>query len=593
MLTAPQLKDLYFKFFLGKNHASLPSAPLVPENDPSALFVSAGMHPLVPYLLGEPHPLGQRLVDLQECVRTGDIDEVGDNTHHTWFEMLGNWSLGDYFKKESIAMSFDFLSNSLKIKPSLLHVTCFAGDQDSPQDEFSATSWKKLGVPNSRIHFLPKKDNWWGPVGQTGPCGSDTEIFVDMDPSLPDEDFSKGSLRGRYKEIWNNVFMQYFRDEKGQYQEMKQKNVDTGMGVERTVAALSGFWDNYQSPIFSPIINAVSDLVGLSYEDEKNKKSLRLIVDHLRSALFISAAGVEPSNKETGYVLRRLIRRAVRELNLLGYQENAVVKISKFVLKNQTNLAGNYPSLTQNQEQILQSLGTEEEKFKKTLNRGLSQLSRYLEKADIGAPEAFLLYQSYGFPLEMIEEEAKRQGRKVDRQGFLEAQKSHTTKSRTASKGRFAGGLADHSPVKIAYHTATHLLHTVLRQLLGDHVHQAGSNITSDRARFDFTHPEKLSEKTIKEIEDQVNRIISQKLPISSQTMSFAQSQTQKALAFFTDRYPETVTVYTIGDPQKPFSREVCGGPHVDNTAKLKKVKLYKQDSAGSGKRRLYLSFQA
>lgn len=588
-MRARELKEKYIKFFLGKEHVEIPSAPIVPENDRSALFISAGMHPLVPYLLGQPHPSGKRLVSIQECLRTGDIEEVGDIFHNTWFEMLGNWSLGDYFKKEAIAMSFEFITKVLNLDPGLLHVTCFEGDQDAPQDETSADAWKKLGIKKDRIHFLSKKDNWWGPAGATGPCGPDTEIFVDAFPDLPDEDFVKGNLRGRYIEIWNNVFMEYNLDQKGKYSPLLQANVDTGMGVERTITVLNGLTDNYQSSIWLPIIKKIEGQTGLSYQG--NQTSIRIIADHVRSAVFILADDIEPGSKEEGYVLRRLIRRAIVQARNLGLNSNFTSALAKTVIDNQENYAGNYPKLNKNKEFILKSLENEENRFRQTLDRGLREINRLIEKKELSGLNAFNIYQTHGFPLEMIIEEAKKSNYSLSsgfKKDFEETKKTHAKLSQTAAKGKFAGGLASHDPQILAYHTATHLLHAALRKILGDHVNQSGSNLTTERLRFDFTHSEKLTDQQISKIEELVNTWGKKALPITVETMTYQESQDRGIISFFKDSYPPKVTAYFIGTPENHISVELCMGPHVKNTKDLGKFTIRKEESSGSGKRRIY-----
>lgn len=590
-MNAKELKDKYVSFFVSKDHKEIPSASLIPENDPTTLFISAGMHPLVPFLLGQPHPLGKRLVDVQKCVRTGDIDEVGDTYHHTFFEMLGNWSLGDYFKKEMIPWSYEFLTKILGVDPNHLHVTCFEGDQDAPKDVESHDLWLSLGIPENRIHYLPKKDNWWGPAGTVGPCGPDSEMFIDTQPELGEIDFEIGCKQGRIIEVWNDVFMQYYKDESGKFTEMKQKNVDTGMGVERTTAILNkcrdvyGKLDNYLSSIWQPIVNKIEQVSGKIYSDQQYARSIRIIADHLRSAVFIIADGVEPSNKEAGYVLRRLIRRAIRQGKLLGIENNFTVEIAKSVLDNQENYAGTYSELNENKNKILSVLETEENKFRKTLNNGLREINKLIDrKKSVTGREAFTLYESFGFPLEMIEEELQKNNLTLDRDEFEKAKLEHQQKSQTLSAGKFKSGLADNSEIITKYHTATHLLHAALRNILGDHVQQSGSNITAERLRFDFSHPDKLTEDKIKKIEDLVNEKINAGLNVTKETMSFVEAQKNGALAFFGSKYPETVSVFTVGD----FSKEVCTGPHVGNTSELGNFEIQKEESAGSGKRRIY-----
>jgi len=583
-LSAKQLVEKYRQFFEDKGHKWIPSASLVPEDDSSALFISAGMHPLIPYLLGEAHPLGKRLVNVQECLRTVDIDKVGDTFHHTWFEMLGNWSLGDYFKKEMISWSFEFLTEVLKIDPAGLHVTCFAGDDTIPRDEETFFAWKKVGIDKKRIYFLPKKDNWWGPVGETGPCGPDTEMFIDTGKPGCGRDCRPGCPCGRYIEIWNDVFMEYSKNRRGEYKLLKQKNVDTGMGVERTLAVVSGLEDNYLTDIWQPIVKKIEEVFRVSYQKEKNKRPIRIIADHLRSAVFVLADGVLPSNKEQGYVLRRLIRRAVRQGILLGADDNFTEEIARVVIDNQTNYDGIYPEINNKREAILESLREEEVKFKNTLARGLKEVSRLIKSNALTPLNVFNIYQTYGFPLELIEEEARQKFRTDFIKEFNQIRKKHQELSRTAAKGRFKGGLSTSSPKTIRYHTLTHLLGAALRTVLGDHVRQKGSNITEERVRFDFNHPKKLTSAEIKRIEALVNQKIEENLAVRVKTMPLSEAQKSGAIAVPGVNYPDEVKVYSIGD----FSQEICGGPHVTKTGELGRFKITREEGSGSGTRRIY-----
>jgi len=598
-MNARELKSLFVNFFLSKNHQEIPGASLIPENDSTTLFISAGMHPLVPYLLGQPHPLGKRLVGVQKCLRTGDIEEVGDNCHHTFFEMLGNWSLGDYFKETMIPWSYEFLTQRLKYNPAQIHVTCFEGDSDAPKDEESASLWRRCGIPENRIHFLPKKDNWWGPAGVTGPCGPDTEMFIDTHYQEGEIDFITGYKSGRIVEIGNDVFMQYNKTADGKYILLSQKNVDTGWGVERNLAIIKGFDDDYLTNIWQPIIKKIEEISGKNYclpcqgevsaMADGGVKSFRIIADHLRAAIFIIADGVEPSNKERGYVLRRLIRRAIRQGKILGLENNFTTIIAQAVLDNQNNYAGTYPELNLNKNKIFETLDSEETKFRRTLNKGLNEITKLIERQhNVSGKEAFDLYQSFGFPVEMIQEELEKNNLTLDLAEFNHLKDEHTKQSQTLSAGKFKSGLADHSEIITKYHTATHLLHAALRKVLGDHVQQSGSNITAERLRFDFTHPEKVTEEQLKEVEKIVNQQIKLALPVTVESMKFTEAQKSGALAFFGAKYPEIVTVYTIGDPKNFFSREVCTGPHVDNTGKLGFFRIQKEESAASGKRRIY-----
>ena len=564
-MNARQLKQKYIEFFKTKGHVEIPSASLVPENDPTTLFVSAGMQPLVPYFTGRKHPSGNKITDIQKCVRTGDIDEVGDTTHHTFFEQLGNWSLGDYFKNEALIWSYEFITKHLNLDNSRLSVTCFAGDNDSPKDTDSAEIWEKLGLSKDKIRFLPKDDNWWGPAGAIGPCGPDSEMFIDG------------------IEIWNDVFLEFNKNPDGSFSKLPQHNVDTGMGVERTMTVLNGLSDNYLTDIWQPIIRKIEEISGKNYTDDV--KPFRIIADHLRTAVFMIADGVEPSNKEAGYVLRRCLRRAIRQGKLLGIESNFTATIAQSVLDNQSNYAGIYPELNQNKEKIISMLEAEENKFRKTLNNGLREIQKLIDRQkSVSGIEAFNLYQSFGFPVEMVVEELKKNNLKLNQTEFDQEKLKHQLLSQTLSAGKFKSGLADHSEIITKYHTATHLLHQSLRNVLGAHVQQSGSNITSERLRFDFSHDNKLTDEQIKNVENMVNTQISLAISIITETMKFTEAQTSGALAFFGTKYPETISVYTIGN----FSKEVCTGPHVDNTKELGNFSITKEESAGSGKRRIY-----
>ena len=601
-MKARDLKEKFINFFVSQKHIEIPSASLIPENDPTTLFISAGMHPLVPYLLGQLHPLGKRLTDVQKCIRTGDIDDVGDNRHHTFFEMLGNWSLGDYFKTDMIPWSYKFLTEELKIDPKNLHVTCFEGDENAPKDIESHDLWLNQGLSESQIHYLPKKDNWWGPAGAVGPCGPDTEMFIDTNPNGGKIDFAVGCKQGRIIEIWNDVFMQYNKDASGKYLPLTQQNVDTGMGVERTTTILSGLSDNYLTDIWQPIIKKIEELSQQKYEsrpvkgggtdeigDGGFKKSFRIIADHIKASVFIIADGVEPSNKEAGYVLRRLIRRAIRQGKLLGIETNFISQIADAVLDNQDNYAGTYPELDINRDKIISILDAEENKFRKTLNNGLREINKLIErKKSVSGKEAFTLYESFGFPVEMIQEELEKNNLSLNLDEFNQAKEEHSKQSQTLSAGKFKSGLADNSEIITKYHTATHLLHASLRKILGDYVQQSGSNITADRLRFDFSHNEKLTNDQLKQVENLVNEQIKLDLPVVVETMPFVEAQTQNAIAFFTGKYPEIVTVYTIGSKENYFSKEVCTGPHVNHLSELGHFEIQKEESAGSGKRRIY-----
>lgn len=576
-MTAKELKTKYFEYFKSKNHALISSASLIPENDPSVLFTTAGMHPLVPYLMGEKHPEGTRLVDVQKCLRTGDIDEVGDATHHTFFEMLGNWSLGDYFKKETINYSWEFLLDVLKLDKEKIGISVFGGNDDvKDYDKESESHWLELGVDKDRIDRLA--ENWWGPAGQSGPCGPDTEIFYWTGQGPAPKKFHDGDEG--WVEIWNNVLMEYNKTLEGKYEPLKQKNVDTGMGLERTLAVLNGLDDNYQTELFLPIIEAIEKLSGQKYSDDK--RSFRIVADHIRSAVFLmgDARGVSPSNKDQGYVLRRLIRRAIRFAKKLGIENTFTQELSQVVIDLYKE---DYPELEENKNFILDNILQEEEKFDRTIDKGLKQLERLIEKNKLDEKEAFNLFASYGFPLEMTLEFAKEKGLKLDVAKYEEEFKKHQDLSRTASAGMFKGGLADDSEMSTKYHTATHLLHKSLKKVLGDHVEQKGSNINADRLRFDFTHPEPMTAEEIAKVEDMINEQIAASLPVSFEEMSPEKAKEQGAIGLFDSKYGEKIKVYSVGD----FSKEICGGPHVANTSVLGKFKIKKEQSSSAGVRRI------
>lgn len=583
------LREKYIDFFKNHGHKHIPSASLIPENDPTVLFTTAGMHPLVPYLLGTEHPEGKRLVNWQKCIRTGDINDVGDPSHLTFFEMLGNWSLGDYFKKEAISMSYEFLIKVLGFSPKDLHVTVFEGDSDAPREEESASYWKKLGIPQEKIHYKPKKDNWWGPAGKTGPCGPDTEMFIDTGIDACGSDCTPGCNCGKYFEIWNDVFMEYNKNDDGSYSQLKQKNVDTGMGIERTVAMLLGKKTVYETEAFIPIINKIEELSNKKYAlNEETTKAMRIISDHVRTSTFIigDERGIAPSNLGAGYVLRRLIRRAVRFGKKLDIKTPFIYKIAEIVIDLMKDF---YPELEKNQKRIYDELTKEENKFEETLQTGLKELEKILTKLKendqntISGRIAFKLYDTYGFPLEFTKEIASENNFSVDEEGFNTAFQKHKELSQQAQTQNFKGGLADHSVETTKLHTATHLLHKALRNVLGDHVEQKGSNINVERLRFDFTHPEKIDPDTLKKIEDMVNEQIEKKLNVKFEVMSLEEAKKQGAMALFTDKYESKVKVYSVGD----FSKEVCGGPHVRNTGEIGKFKIVKEQSSSAGVRRI------
>jgi len=575
--TRKKLIKEYLDFFKSKNHKEIPNAPLRPENDPTVLFTTAGMHPLVPFLLGQKHPLGKRLCNTQKCIRTQDIDEVGDEAHLTFFEMLGNWSLGDYFKKEAIEYSFEFLTKVLKISKEKLAVSCFLGDKDAPKDTESEKIWQSLGIPKERIAFLPKKDNWWGPAGNTGPCGPDTEMFYYTEKKAPKK-FNTNDKN--WVEIWNDVLMQYVKDENGIYIEAKQKNIDTGMGVERTIAILNGFSDIYLTDAFSLIIKKIEEISNKEYNNNNNK-SMRIIADHIKAAVFILAEGIEPSNKEQGYVLRRLIRRAVIHGSSLGIENNFSKEIALPILE----IYSDYSHLNKKKDFIFQELEKEENRFKQTLNQGLRYFEKITKgKKEITGEEAFLLYQSYGFPLEMIQELGKEKKIKIDIPRFNQEFEKHQILSRTATEGKFKSGLADSSEATTKLHTATHLLNQALRIILNKpDLYQKGSNITPERLRFDFNFDRKLTNEELKKVENLVNEKIKESLEVKRQEMTVEEAKKLGAQGVFEHKYSEKISVYSINN----FSKEICSGPHVKNTKELGKFKIIKEEAIAAGIRRI------
>ncbi len=575
------LKDLYIDFFVRHGHKQIPSAPVVPENDPSVLFNTAGMQPLIPYLMGQPHPYGTRLCDYQKCIRTNDLEEVGDTTHHTFFEMLGNWSLGDYFKQESIEWSYQFLTNDLKIPASRLAVTVFAGNDIIPFDTESYEKWLSLGIPESRI-AKTVEDNFWI-AGESGPCGPDTEIFYfRSDEEIP-ETFDPED--NRWVEIWNNVFMQYHKDVNGVVTELPNKNVDTGMGVERTTAILEGVKDNYESSIWKDVINLISEISNVPYDGEY-KRSMRIIADHMRTAVFISAdpSGIKPSNTDQGYILRRLIRRAIRHAKNLNIDINSdwENRIATLLLDKYKTY---YKELDDNYQIVLEVLKKEKEKFNKTLEKGLREFEKAVRNKDaIDDITAFHLYDTYGFPIELTIELANERGISVDEEGFEKKFKEHQELSRTASAGKFKGGLAGDGEIETKYHTATHLLNAALKEVVGPDVHQKGSNITSERMRFDFSCDHKLTEEEKSRTEELVNKWIEEGLEVHVEEMKKEEALSSGAECMFIEKYPDIVTVYTIGDN---ISKELCGGPHVQNTKELGHFKIKKEEASSAGVRRI------
>ena len=578
-MKAIEIRNKYLKFFERYGHAVVPSAPLVPENDPSVLFTTAGMQPLVPYLLGEKHPAGNKLVDYQKCVRTVDIDEVGDNRHLTYFEMLGNWSLGAYFKEEAIAMSFEFLTKELGIPVEKLSVTCFAGDEDCPRDDVAAACWKKAGLPADKIYFFGKEDNWWI-AGEEGPCGPDTEMFYDTgkEPCCPDCNPSCGC--GKYVEIWNNVFMEYYKDANG-YRKLEQKNVDTGLGLERMAMLLQGKATPFDTEIFAPIMQKLEELASVS-----DLQSKRIVAEHLRSSMMMISDGAKPSNVDRGYVLRRLIRRMTRHLNKLQINLDELERLINLTIDNAFEM---YPELEPNRSMIVSTIIEEKNKFMKTLSHGEKEFEKALAKAreegkdKITGDVIFKLYETYGFPPEVTEELAKENGFELDFSEFDILFKAHQERSRLGSEQKFQGGLAEQNEVTIAYHTATHLLHKALQIVLGEHAKQKGSNITVDRLRFDFSHPEKMTKEQLEEVEKIVNEKIAEDLPVTCEEMTLEEAKASGATGLFENKYGEKVKVYSIGD----FSKEICGGPHVTHTAELGHFKIKKEESSSAGVRRI------
>ncbi len=583
MVERTDLIKKYIKFFESKNHKEIPNSSLIPVNDPTVLFTTAGMHPLVPYLTGQKHPLGKRLVNVQRCIRTDDIEEVGDNTHHTFFEMLGNWSLGDYFKKEAIEFSFEFLTKILKIPLDKLAVTCFAGDKDSEKDQESYKMWVSLGIPEERIAFLPKKNNWWGPAGQVGPCGPDTEMFYWSKNSKVPKKFDPED--NNWVEIWNDVFMQYEKNKEGNYNLLKQKNVDTGMGVERTVAALNNLDDNYETTLFKPIIEEIEKISHKKYQE--NKKEMRIIADHIKAAVFIISDGISPSNTGQGYILRRLIRRAIRYGKILNIEVNFITKISEKIFK----IYKDYSDLESNKNNIIIKLDEEENKFRKTVERGIRQFEKIsAEQKHLSGKDAFLLFQSYGFPIEMTEEMCNEKNIKLNKKEFQEEYEKHQQLSRTTSAGMFKSGLSDHSEKTTKLHTTTHILNEALSRVLGPEVAQRGSNITQERTRFDFVFSRKLTDKEIEEIEEIANKVVKKGLTMKSEELSYKEAISSGAKGEFGHKYPEKVSVYTIIDKDEKkgyFSREICTGPHVKNTKEIGKIKIIEQSSVSAGIRRI------
>ena len=589
-MNSQELINKYIDFFKQKGHTLIPNVSLIPEHDPSVLFTTAGMHPLVPFLLGQKHPGGKRLVSNQRCIRTTDIKEVGDAWHNTFFEMLGNWSLGDYFKEDTIKWAYEFLTSPqwLNINTEKLSVTVFAGDEDAPRDEQAAEIWQETGIPKERIYFLPKSENWWGPAGKIGPCGPDTEIFYDTGQKKCSSECKPGCSCGKNCEIWNLVFMQYDKTSTGEYKELKQKNIDTGMGVERTLAILEGYENSYQTELFKPIMDLIEEKLSGRSQDYREvstspEKAKKIIADHIKAATFILMDGITPSNLDQGYVLRRLIRRATLQAKLLEIEkkENVSQQVANIVIDIYKE---RYPNLLDKKEFILKELGKEEDRFELCLAKGLKVFGKIIDKnrKKISGQDAFHLYDTYGFPIELTQDLA-RYDIKIDREGFNKEFKEHQKLSRKGAAKKFKGGLADHTEATTKLHTATHLLHQALRQILGDHVEQKGSNINPERLRFDFTHQEKLSPEQLEQVEQIVNEQIQKALPVKMEEMTVEQAKEKGAIGLFEEKYGDKVKVYSIND----FSCEICGGPHVKNIKELGEFKIKKEGSGSSGVRRI------
>ena len=584
-MKAIEIRNKYLEFFKRHGHAVIPSAPLIPENDPSVLFTTAGMQPLVPYLLGEKHPEGTRLTDFQKCLRTNDIDEVGDNRHLTYFEMLGNWSLGDYFKEESIAMSFEFLTKELGIPVEKLSVTCFAGDEDCQRDEVTASCWKKAGIPEDRIYYFGKDDNWWI-AGEEGPCGPDTEMFYDTGKPKCSENCNPSCGCGKYVEIWNNVFMEFFKTKDGRYTKLKQHNVDTGLGLERMAMLLQGKETPFDTELFKPVMDKLQELAG----ENDSIESRRIVAEHLRASMMIIQDGGLPSNVDRGYLLRRLIRRMVRHLRKLQINLN---ELGELIDLNIDTLKEMYPELHQNSDKIKSVIIEEKDKFEKTLERGEREFNKIVNRMKnegqdtISGQDLFTLYETYGFPPEVTQDLAREAGLKVDTTEFDKLFKEHQEKSRMGSEQKFKGGLAGTGEQEVRYHTATHLLNAALKVILGKDVHQKGSNITPERMRFDFSCDHKLTDDEKKKVEDLINEWIAQGLDVKCEEMKKDDAIKSGAECMFIEKYPDIVTVYSIGNDKETVSKELCGGPHVKNTSELGHFKIKKEEASSAGVRRI------
>lgn len=579
-MDAYALRRVYLEFFQERGHAVIGGASLIPEHDPSVLFTTAGMHPLVPFLLGEPHPAGRRLTNYQKCVRTDDILEVGDRVHLTFFEMLGNWSLGDYWKDEAIRWSYEFLTERLGFDAERLHVTCFAGDADAPRDDEAAMVWRDLGIPEARITFVPKKDNWWGPVGALGPCGPDTEMFYDMQPDGPIGE-TPAANQERFWEVWNDVFMEFDKQPDGSYIPLRQRNVDTGMGLERTLAALTGASSVFDTELFAPIIERAQSLARAA-----DPYALRVVADHTRAATFILAEGISPGNLDQPYVARRLIRRAVRYGREMGIRGHFLGELAEVVVQI---MGDAYPELMEHRDHIVSALHEEETRFQRTLDRGEREFikavtqARAADQNELPGAMVFRLYDTYGYPPELTEEMARREGLSADMEGYRRAFAEHQERSRWGAAARFKGGLVERSPQTTRLHTATHLLQAALRRVLGDHVEQRGSNITVERLRFDFTHPTRVTPEELQAVEALVNEQIARDLPVTWREMTLEEAREAGAIGLFEGRYGEVVRVYAVGD----FSLEVCGGPHVEHTGALGRFRIIKEEGIGAGLRRI------
>lgn len=586
MLTSRDIRDRFLRFFEKRGHSIIPSAPLVPENDPSVLFNTAGMQPLVPYLMGMPHPKGARLVNSQKCVRTQDIDEVGDKTHDTFFEMLGNWSLGDYFKEDAIKWSFEFLTSKeegLGLDPSRLYVTVFEGDENAPRDNEAFEIWKKY-VPEHRIYFMPAKSNWWSP-GDNGPCGPDTEMFYDITErglgDMSKEKYMAADGRQDVVEIWNDVFMEYEKKDGRVVGKLAKKNVDTGSGLERVVMAVQSKDNVFDTDLFVPLMEKIKELAGGEIRDVR---ASRIVADHIRTSIFMIADGVRAGNTEQGYILRRLLRRAVRYADMLGVEHRMLSELVPVVAMFYRDV---YDNIAEQENLIVKEIWEEEDRFRKTIEKGFRELKSLLEKGHISAHEAFHLFSTHGFPVELTEEIAQENEITIDKEGFYEEMKKHQELSRLGSEQKFKGGLADTSEMSIKYHTATHLLHTALRTVLGSHVEQKGSNITTERLRFDFTHTEKMTDEQKKAVEDLINQKIAESLPVTYEDVSIEEARTRGAIGLFGEKYGETVRVYQIGGGGQKFSIEICGGPHVENIGTLGHFKILKEEASSAGVRRI------